>query len=65
MTATYRHMREPALTTASFLRAKVATMKRVMTGLWPPAMIAFGFALTLAWSGALLWLFVYLILDVT
>jgi hypothetical protein len=32
--------------------------------LWPPAMIGVGFALTLAWSGMLLWLFVRMIWDV-
>ena len=65
MTVTNKHMREPALSSASSLIAKVTAMKGVVAGLWPPAMIAFGFALTLAWSGALLWLLVQLIFDVT
>jgi hypothetical protein len=63
MTATFQHMRKPALAPASSLIAKAITIKGALAGLWPPAMIGVGFALTLAWSGTLLWLFVRMIWD--
>jgi hypothetical protein len=64
MTATFQHMRKPALAPASSLIAKATTIKGALASLWPPAMIGVGFALTLAWSGTLLWLFVRMIWDV-
>ena len=64
MTATFHHMRKPALAPACSLTAKTIAIKRALAGLWPPAMIGVGFALTLAWSGTLLWLFVRMIWDV-
>ena len=59
-----RGARKRALAPASSLTAKAIAIKGAVAALWPPAMIGFGFALMLAWSGALLWLFVQLILDV-
>jgi len=64
MTATFHHMRKPALAPASSLTVKATAIKGVLAGLWPPAMIGVGFALTLAWSGTLVWLFVRMIWDV-
>jgi hypothetical protein len=62
MTATFEHTRKPALAPASALTAKADAIKSAVGGLWPPAMIGLGCALTLAWSGGLLWLFVRIIL---
>jgi hypothetical protein len=64
MTATFQHMRKPAFVPASSLTARATAIKGALAGLWPPAMIGVGFALTLAWSGMLLWLFVRMIWDV-
>jgi hypothetical protein len=64
MTATFQHVRNPALAPVSSLTAKASAIKGTLAGLWPPAMIGVGFALTLAWSGTLLWLFVRMIWDV-
>jgi len=64
MTATFHHMRKPALAPAPSLTAKAIAIKCALAGLWPPAMIGVGFALTLAWSGTLLWLLVRMIWDV-
>jgi hypothetical protein len=64
MTATFHRMRKPALAPTSSLTEKASAIKDALAGVWPPAMIGVGFALTLAWSGTLLWLFVRMIWDV-
>ena len=64
MTATFQHLRKPVLAPASLVTARASALKGALAGLWPPAMIGVGFALTLAWSGTLLWLFVRMIWDV-
>ena len=64
MTATFQHVRKPAFAPASLLTARATAIKGTLAGWWPPAMIGVGFALTLAWSGTLLWLFVRMIWDV-
>jgi hypothetical protein len=64
MTATFQHVRKPAFAPASSLTAKATVIKGALAGLWPPAMIGVGFALTFAWSGTLLWLFMRVIWDV-
>jgi hypothetical protein len=63
MTATFEHRRTPAVARISALTAKAVAIKGAVAGLWPPAMIGVGFALTLAWSIGLLWLFLRMIFD--
>jgi hypothetical protein len=62
MTATFEHSRTPEFAPESALAAKAVAIKRAAAGAWPPAMIGLGIALTLAWSGSLLWLFVRMVL---
>ena len=62
MTATFEQTRTPDFAQGSALAAKAVAIKGAVAGAWPPAMIAFGLVLTVAWSGSLLWLFVRMIL---
>jgi hypothetical protein len=62
MTAAFEHTRQSDLAPASALAAKAVAIKGALAGLWPPAMIALGLLLTLAWGGSLLWLFVRMVL---
>jgi hypothetical protein len=62
MTATFEQSRTPDFAPGSALAAKAVAIRGAVAGAWPPAMIALGLALTLAWSGGLLWLLVRIIL---
>jgi hypothetical protein len=52
MTAAFEHSRIWNLMPAS----KAVALKGAIAGAWPPVGIGFGLALTLVWTGSLLWL---------
>lgn len=47
---------EASSTSSLPIVARKATLKAKLAGLWPPAVIAFGLVLTVAWAAGLLWL---------
>jgi hypothetical protein len=63
MTAAFEPPRQRDLAPVSAMLAKIETVKTALADLWPAIMIGAGIALTVIWTGSLLWLTVRMVLT--